>query len=85
MMAFNGRSKVIMMLPILKYVGLAPIWSNFPDVRHFHTDIFKLFISLLFLLIQQSPSHRGIDSDSTNLDQILWACGLFTHHSIYTL
>ena len=48
MMAFNGRSKVIMMLPILKYVGLALIWSNFPDVRHFHTYILNYLLAYCF-------------------------------------
>jgi len=63
-----GRSKVIIMVPIWKCVGLTPVWCNFPDVHHFHTLILKLFT--IVLLIQWSPSHRGIDSDSTNWNQI---------------
>jgi len=31
-----GRSKVIIMVPIWKCVGLTPIWSNFPDVHHLY-------------------------------------------------
>jgi len=56
------------MIPIWKRVGITPIWYNFTHVHHFHTRIFKLLTTVLS--IQRSPSHRGIDSDSTNWNQI---------------
>jgi len=43
-----GRSKVIIMVPIWKCVGLTPIWSNFPDVHHFHTHILKNYLLLFY-------------------------------------
>jgi len=38
-MAFT---KIIVMVPIWKCVGLTPIWYNFPDVHYLHTHIFKI-------------------------------------------
>jgi len=34
----------------MKYddVGLTPIWSNFPDVHYFHTQIFKNYLPLFY-------------------------------------
>ena len=39
MMAFT---KIVVMVPIWKCVGLTPVWSNFPDVHYFHTHILKI-------------------------------------------
>jgi len=62
------RLKVIIMVPIWKRVGLTPIWSSFPNAHYFHTHI--ILIIYYFLVIQWSPSHRGIDSDGINWNQI---------------
>jgi len=64
MMAFT---KIIVMVPIWKCVGLTLIWSNFSMFIIFIHIFFK--ISTIVLLIQQSP-HRGIDNDSVNWNQI---------------
>jgi len=53
-------SRVVIMVPIWRCVGLTSIWSNFSDLHYNHTHFFKLFTFVL--LNQQSPSHRGIDS-----------------------
>ena len=79
-----GGSKVIIIVPIWKCVGLTPIWSNFPDVHHFHTHILENYL-LNVLLIQLSPSHRGTDSDSTNWNQIRPYLIFLTRSSICTL
>jgi len=60
------RAAIIVTVPSWKCVGLTPIWSNFPDVHY--VTFLKLFT--IVLLIQQSPSHRRIDSDIINWNQI---------------